>query len=54
MGKRTEILDRTAASEQSRHKIDDQVEVYELVLPTSVAAKDESKDAVLKKLECED
>lgn len=30
------------------------IEIYEVVLPGNVAAKDESKDAMLKKLECED
>lgn len=30
------------------------IEIYEVILPTNVAAKDESKDAMLKKLECED
>lgn len=32
----------------------DQLEIFEVCLPSAVAAKDESKDGVLKKLECED
>lgn len=30
------------------------IEVFKVNMPNSVAAKDESKDGVLKKLECED
>ena len=33
---------------------DDEVEVFEVRLPDSVAAKDESEDGMLKNLECED
>ena len=32
----------------------EEIEVYDVVLPSNVAAKDESKDEMLKKLECED
>jgi hypothetical protein len=33
---------------------EDEIEVFDVRLPDSVAAKDESEDGMLKKLECED
>ena len=32
----------------------DEIEAFDVVLPGNVAAKDDSGDAMLKKLECED
>ena len=50
--KLTEVNKKKA--NQENITADDEVEIYDAILPTSVAAKDESKDAMLKKLECED